>query len=698
MKQIALYIGLFLVLSPGLALAQAQPCSPQGYTVFYVNGIFDTKAQANDDANALGRRLGHQYESQPLTVYSAYNPSHIGGLGDLAEALSQMLFSSLSNVDLDSMLRQIAGEDTTQKLVIVGHSQGALYANEIYDYVTNHGESPKSVDVYAVATPASYVAGGGSYVTSQSDAVIFGLALAAQKSGMPVPLPPNMDTFVDPATSAGLTTTHSFISAYLFSAGDRIVADIGNEMKHLQPSSSFATAGGCFTPPSASADTQGQTTLSVLDSVTNGVGIGINLGVTAMNAVANSATAIVLDGIYLAEDLQNAQKSAVANSAATVANPANAEKTDTIINKLYGSSLDGLSAQDKKDLLGSSQGSAVALALVPPKAPATSGVVLGTSTEVTADISAPTSTPSFPKNIFPSSANGPVFGGGGTPPPQSGISVPLPVVTASDDADTVVADDSTSIASSTDTDATDESNASSTTDTDEASSTEDTSASSTPITSDDASSTSAVALPTGAPFTDSFDTYDGTAWIPQPDPYDRLIVFGSDNGSADTFMPEPLHDNDCHSGSCLIATGSTDNGVTAVMFRESGVPQSAGAFTIWARARKNPSDRFIANANIGLCAGASLGCIGANTYFIATGVAPTDDMWHQYYVAWRQGTNMVEGCVLQDDTNAGDCVWESSNNFPLGTQFDGIMLQGGLFYRSVGDEVWFDDLAEAPAQ
>ena len=51
------------MVSPSLALAQAQPCSPQGYTVFYVNGIFDTKAQANDDANALGRRLGSQYES-----------------------------------------------------------------------------------------------------------------------------------------------------------------------------------------------------------------------------------------------------------------------------------------------------------------------------------------------------------------------------------------------------------------------------------------------------------------------------------------------------------------------------------------------------------------------------------------------------------------------------------------------------------
>lgn len=419
------------MVTPCLALAQAQPCSPQGYSVFYVNGIFDTKMQAQADADALWYQLGHQYNSQPLTVYSAYNQSHIGGLGDLAETVAQMLFSSLSDLDLHTMLRQMAGEDTTQKLVVVGHSQGALYANQIYNYVTAHGEAPKSVVIYAVATPANYVAGGGSYVTSQSDAVIFGLTLAAQKAGMPVPLPPNMDTFVDPATSAGLTTTHAFIAAYLFSAGDRIVSDIGNEMKQLQPSASFATLSGCFTPPPASEDAQAQAALSILDPAVNGIGAGITMGVAAISSVANSATAIILGAINVVEDLQDAQKNAVANTSSTLTSATTTAKSETIINKLYGSSLEGLSPEDKKELLGSAQGSAVALALAPAPKLVTSGVVLGTSTS------------NISPSLFPSSSNGPIVGGGGGTNSQTAI-------VAGDDTTVVGTDDTDATGTSTD--------------------------------------------------------------------------------------------------------------------------------------------------------------------------------------------------------------------------------------------------------
>ena len=165
---------------------------------------------------------------------------------------------------------------------------------------------------------------------------------------MPVPLPPNMDTFVDPATSNGLTTTHAFVAAYLFSAGDRIVSDIGNEMKQLQPGSPLATATGCFTPPPASADAQAQAVLSSADSIATGINTGISLGVTAINSVANSATAIVLGAVNLVEGLQDAQKSTVENTSNTLTSTTTNAKSEKIINKLYGSSLEGLSAEEKK--------------------------------------------------------------------------------------------------------------------------------------------------------------------------------------------------------------------------------------------------------------------------------------------------------------------------------------------------------------
>ena len=129
-------------------------------------------------------------------------------------------------------------------------------------------------------------------------------------------------------------------------------------------------------------------------------------GVAAVQASAfafNTATTLVAGAINAVVGLQDAQKSAVANTSDTLTNATTTSKSETIINKLYGSSLEGLSAQDKKDLLGSSQGSAVALALAPTPKPATSGIVLGTSTSATSP------------SLFPSSSNGPIMGVGGAP-------------------------------------------------------------------------------------------------------------------------------------------------------------------------------------------------------------------------------------------------------------------------------------------
>jgi hypothetical protein len=186
-------------------------------------------------------------------------------------------------------------------------------------------------------------------------------------------------------------------------------------MKQLQPSSPFATLAGCFTPPPASADAQAQAVLSILDPAVNGIGAGINVGVAVMNSVADSATAIVLGAIHLVEGLQDAQTSAAANISDTLTNATTTEKSETIINKLYGSSLEGVSPEDKKELLGSDQGSAVALALV----------------------SAPKPSVTVP-SLFPSSTNGPVMGVGGGVSSQS----------------IVEEDDTATVANTDDTDAT----------------------------------------------------------------------------------------------------------------------------------------------------------------------------------------------------------------------------------------------------
>jgi len=65
---------------------------------------------------------------------NGYNESHIGGFGDLIESASQLFNYPISNYDRDNILRQIYPEITTRKILLVGHSQGTFYTNEIYDY------------------------------------------------------------------------------------------------------------------------------------------------------------------------------------------------------------------------------------------------------------------------------------------------------------------------------------------------------------------------------------------------------------------------------------------------------------------------------------------------------------------------------------------------------------------------------------
>jgi hypothetical protein len=281
--------------------------------------------------------------------------------------------------------------------------------------------------------------------------------------------------------------------------------------------------------------------------------------------------------------------------------------------------------------------------------------------------------------MFPDSSNGPIVGGGGGPvqsPVVAAAEIPAPDADISDSTNDIITDDATT----TDTDA-------------DVATTTDEVATTTPPVGD----TPPPALPTGAPVVDDFDAYNGSGWSVWPTPNNTIILFGTDTGTADPYNTDPTNTNDCHSGNCIISTGAAGGfgsfGYEASMYKESGTPQDQGAFTIWVR------ERFgwrVPAANIGLCEGNMLGCSNANLLWF-TNVAPPDNTWHEYYVAWRQGSSNVETCLMMDDTTASDCSW-GDTNIPAGTQFDGVQLQAGVIRPDLGDQVWFDDLAEAPGQ
>lgn len=267
-------------------------CSSSGYTVIFANGIFNTREEAQSSADSLQDKLGEEFNSEILRVKLAYNARHLAGVGDLVEtALPQF-----DQYDLETILTQIHGDVTTRKLLIVGHSQGAVYANKIYEYLKEHGVPKEDMAVYAVASPDSYVAGGGKYITYTLDDVINNWA---RLLGTAIPLQPNAtfaEWFNNHDHGATAAQGHGFIDMYLGGFGTRIVREMRGELAGLQNIAGSATEG-CFDPPPPSL---GRKVTGAAFAVGDPLALGIAAGSRAAGAAAvvvGKTTALALDGL-----------------------------------------------------------------------------------------------------------------------------------------------------------------------------------------------------------------------------------------------------------------------------------------------------------------------------------------------------------------------------------------------------------------
>ena len=138
------YTLIFAFLFPNLVFASG--CSKTGYTIETINGIFTNIDGAIQNRDKLQRKLLPTFNSQPLTVDYLLNPSHLAGLGDLIDAAYQKYFDerAVNDYDLTEMLRDSSAKVKTQKLLLVGHSQGNFYANGIYGTIAGHGVPAQS--------------------------------------------------------------------------------------------------------------------------------------------------------------------------------------------------------------------------------------------------------------------------------------------------------------------------------------------------------------------------------------------------------------------------------------------------------------------------------------------------------------------------------------------------------------------------
>src|SRR3989344_6717938 len=323
-------LGLLIMLAGTPVYAYAQ-CSPNGTALVFVNGIlneFDTAKQNRRDLESEIQRahIGHEIE-----VINGYNSTHLEGAADLLQAATQAIGKPVSNFDRDTILRQMHTEIGTQKILLVGHSQGTFYTNEIYEYLIAHGVPRESIAVYNVATPAGFVAGGGQYLTSGNDNLIARVRQWASAASAPQPLVSNILIPVSHPEADDLWRGHSFSGEYLAGASERIVADINTALANLEARQGSA-ADGCFEPPPETLAYKAQkVTLRAGDAAAE----GIRDGASATAATAAAAGRAVVGGVKnalsgvmnLVSKLRVAQQSSGVSAKTQLASAAGAEPT-----------------------------------------------------------------------------------------------------------------------------------------------------------------------------------------------------------------------------------------------------------------------------------------------------------------------------------------------------------------------------------
>ena len=323
-RRILIFTLVIMLFHPSSAVGLV--CSDTGYTVIFVNGILNEIEKARKNSEDLQKKVGITFNGEPLVVRFGHNQSHIAGLADFAQSVGQIFDNPISYYDRDTILRQIHSEVTTRKILLVGHSQGTFYTNEIFRYLTEHGVPRESIAVYNLATPASYVAGSGNYLTSANDQLVLRVRKYTVAAGAPEPLPSNILIPISVEDSRELFGGHSFSGAYLAGASARIVKDIEKSLSVLKASDTSVT-DGCFTPPPETiSDKTQQALLNVLDPASQNVvagvvsmGQAVAVATQKAYAAASSASAAIASTIsnVLGKTQSNVSAASQASAAAS---------------------------------------------------------------------------------------------------------------------------------------------------------------------------------------------------------------------------------------------------------------------------------------------------------------------------------------------------------------------------------------------
>lgn len=221
-------------------------CSPEGYTVISINGMLTSSSGAIENKERIRKSLFPSYNNQKIIYDYVYNPTH-GFFADFIDAMTQKTSEKMfisDTHDLKDMLVDLSAKVKTQKLLIVAHSQGNFYANDIYRTLGDKqgGISKSSMGIYGIGTPTSYIAGDGKYILSKNDSIINKIRLF----GMIDVLPANVDI---PKDDEDELDGHGLSATYLKYQGKRISADVMTALHKLKEDPVQDPNQACINPP-----------------------------------------------------------------------------------------------------------------------------------------------------------------------------------------------------------------------------------------------------------------------------------------------------------------------------------------------------------------------------------------------------------------------------------------------------------------
>jgi hypothetical protein len=200
---------LFLVVSAGWHADALAACPQPATTVFFVNGLNNSIPEASGSLEALAQRLGPELQGDCLNFALAYNSTSV-----------PLTFDSDA---VDANVRSYRAElALSNKVILVAHSNGNVYASEGYGRLTPAERT--SVGVVAVATLLGSVPGNGPHITLVEDTFL---------AAFPGHLPAN-------TTNTGgfcpeIIGCHAFVDFYMDGAvsGPRIVQVVSDTIPRL---------------------------------------------------------------------------------------------------------------------------------------------------------------------------------------------------------------------------------------------------------------------------------------------------------------------------------------------------------------------------------------------------------------------------------------------------------------------------------